>query len=587
LPVVLPSGTSLRVNNISDDSLQVIVSFSQGLAATSYYLIGQSRGVVCYAAGLTNKNPITIFKIAKSLFPAGIARFTLLNRDKQPLNERICFINHHDNLQLNIIANKINYAPHDSIALAIKITDASGKPVQGSFSLAVTDDAQVKTDSLAGNIANNLLLTSDLEGTIEQPGYYFEGNDKDKSIALDNLMLTQGWVGYDWMQVTDAVKPVFVAESEFKVSGVITNIFNKPMAGSKVLLLSKKPVFATDTATDKEGRFVFRGFNPIDTAVFVIQAKNKNDKNANVGITIDEFKPPVFTQAFGQITPWYVNSDTSLLYSLIDRKIQHDAEIKLTGTNVLKEVMIKDKKIIKGSKNLNGPGEYDEALDEKDMEKAGKMTLGEILKQKISGYHDNPQGIKLQMNLLILIIDGMNVEFFFNPTQHDHQMAILERYDFLKTYLDNITAEDIVGIEAMYNYSKYIRYDFQFYPQITERTGDPGYSYIEVTTRSGHGYLVNSTPGFYEYKPMAFSLPKQFYHPKYTVNSKNTLPDLRSTIHWEPNIITDTAGKATVSFYSADRPSIYTIIMEGSDMNGQVGSTRKKIIVQQAIKANH
>ena len=173
LPAVLPSGTGLSIRNILGDSLQVNVSFTPDLVKTSYYLIGQSRGVVCYAASLSNKDPKTILILAKSLFPTGIAHFTLLNTANQPLNERICFINHHDNLQLNISANKITYAPHDSIALAIKVTDATGRPLQGSFSLAVTDDAQVKTDSLESTIVNNLLMTSDLKGTVEEPGYYF------------------------------------------------------------------------------------------------------------------------------------------------------------------------------------------------------------------------------------------------------------------------------------------------------------------------------------------------------------------------------------------------------------------------------
>ena len=76
----------------------------------------------------------------------------------------------------------------------------------------------------------------------------------------------------------------------------------------------------------------------MDTAAFIIEAKNKHNKDFNVGISIDQFQPPVFTQTFGRPIPWYMNSDTSLLQSLNDKKIQHEAEIKLTGTNVLKEV---------------------------------------------------------------------------------------------------------------------------------------------------------------------------------------------------------------------------------------------------------
>ena len=53
-------------------------------------------------------------------------------------------------------------------------------------------------------------------------------------------------------------------------------------------------------------------------------------------------------------------------------------------------------------------------------------------------------------------------------------------------------------------------------------------------------------------------------------NSKHS-PDLRSTISWEPNIITDKNGEAKVWFFTADNPIAYTLTLEGSDMNGNVG----------------
>ena len=59
------------------------------------------------------------------------------------------------------------------------------------------------------------------------------------------------------------------------------------------------------------------------------------------------------------------------------------------------------------------------------------------------------------------------------------------------------------------------------------------------------------------------------------------MPDCRPTIDWEPNIVTDENGKATVSFYAADKPSTYTIIVEGTDGNGKIGYKRQKIVIRQ------
>jgi len=47
---------------------------------------------------------------------------------------------------------------------------------------------------------------------------------------------------------------------------------------------------------------------------------------------------------------------------------------------------------------------------------------------------------------------------------------------------------------------------------------------------------------------------------------KSIITDMRSTLHWEPNIITDAAGKATVTFKAAE----YTVTIEGADMDGQL-----------------
>ena len=150
--------------------------------------------------------------------------------------------------------------------------------------------------------------------------------------------------------------------------------------------------------------------------MFVIQAKNEHGKTFNVGVTVDEFNPPVFTENSETIGPWYVNSDSLLLRSLNNRLIKQQAELKLMGQHVLKEVIIKSQRIISGSKNLNGAAGADEVLDEKDMEKAGKMTLLQMLQQKmISGFTEIDHVYKLHFDTLFLIIDGINVDDFFCP----------------------------------------------------------------------------------------------------------------------------------------------------------------------------
>lgn len=62
---------------------------------------------------------------------------------------------------------------------------------------------------------------------------------------------------------------------------------------------------------------------------------------------------------------------------------------------------------------------------------------------------------------------------------------------------------------------------------------------------------------------------RQFYSPKYDGSeNENKLPDLRTTIHWEPYIYTDENNKASVSFYNADKITTIEVRAEGLTESG-------------------
>jgi hypothetical protein len=95
---------------------------------------------------------------------------------------------------------------------------------------------------------------------------------------------------------------------------------------------------------------------------------------------------------------------------------------------------------------------------------------------------------------------------------------------------------------------------------------------IMISTRYGAGPMMWSTINNYIYRPLPMYTPKQFYRPKYSANTNaNNVTDLRSTIHWEPNLVADSTGKATFSFYAANKPGKYTVIIQGTNMDGQFG----------------
>lgn len=103
------------------------------------------------------------------------------------------------------------------------------------------------------------------------------------------------------------------------------------------------------------------------------------------------------------------------------------------------------------------------------------------------------------------------------------------------------------------------------YPKLTEE---------ELLRRNNMGRVK----GYYAYK--------EFYQPNYEDQNEQSasLPDFRNTLIWEPSLITDKNGEATISFFCSDLPLLFTGHIEGVSGEGLLGSTRFELSVKEAKK---
>ncbi len=592
LPKAEASGVVLKItNDFGSDVLKVNMVCSETIPnAATYYLIAQSRGVVCYGAiaKFTNREVNSV--IPKDKFPTGIIRMTLFDENLNPVNERLTFVEHHDGLNISLKTGKENYHTRDSVTLHLKVTDKNSMPVQGSFGVAVTDDGLVAADSTA-TILTRLLLTSDLKGTVENPAYYLVDKPENQA-ALENLLLTQGWVGYHWNNSFKIPTIKYQAQPEFMVKGKLTNLLNKGVPNVPVKLFSRHPFFTMDTISNQSGEFTFKNLPLLDTANFLLQALNKNGKSRNVGFQMQDEEPLPVPVMPKKVKQDYFMDSISLVVIKNNVQAKRKTEEALFGKNVLKEVVIRGKRIVKGSKNLNGPGNADQILDEKDMLKAAKTPLLDFLNSKINGFHEGMFPVRIssdyeskpsymiKMHRARFIFDGIDVESYFQPDSESKY----ERLIYLKGIIEQFTAEDIKGMEVMYSGKYNNTYNAAMSPgELTSyisSVNDRDYAYIEITTVSGKGPLINSKDGFYLYRPLMPASVKEFYTPKYKSRETQVKTDFRPTIHWEPDIITDAKGEAAIKFFTSDRTGNYTIITEGSNMNGLIGFGTGKVLVK-------
>ncbi|WP_295674469.1 hypothetical protein [uncultured Mucilaginibacter sp.] len=206
LPKAKAAGFTLGVNNSRPDSIFLKVAANEALFQqkqhSAFYVIAQSGGKIYYTAQSTLEDQVFTAAIDKKRFPTGIVQFTLFAGDGEPLNERSAFIQNDDTLQLKLNNPGKTFSPGQKVTLNLDVKNAAGQPVMGAFSAAVTNESMLLGDEASDlEIFSSLLLTSDLKGFVEKPGYYFTNTNDQTRADLDVLLLTQGYQRFEWKQI--------------------------------------------------------------------------------------------------------------------------------------------------------------------------------------------------------------------------------------------------------------------------------------------------------------------------------------------------------------------------------------------------
>ncbi len=556
LPRVMPQGYVLSVNNSDAENLSLTITTSEVLQPDAKFtLVAQTNGIVHFVA--KNKLEAQSFnaKIPKNRFPTGILQLTVFSPTNQPVAERLVFINHSDFLKINLSAPKAEFEKREKVKLMLDVKDPKAKPIVGSFSLAVIDETKVPfKESAETTIISNLLLSSDLKGFIEEPNYYFTDINDAKIRQLDILLLTQGWRRFEWKNILSNSYPnlVYHPETNMEISGRVKALNGKPVIGGKVTLFSSSgDVFLMDRLTDAKGEFKFQNLTFSDSTKFIVQARNEKDRK-NVEIELDRIPAQLVTKNKNEAM-LEVNVNRSILPYLQNSKNQFE-ELRrygLVGRSImLAEVKVVEKKpVLKNSSNLNGAGNADAIIKSEDLQNC--VFLAQCLQGRVAGIIVN-NGIVYStrsMNSsfrgpvpMQIVIDGMMVE---------------------PDFLSSINPNDVESIEVLKSGGNTAIYGMR-----------GGGGVLVINTKRGEVNKDYRTyaPGIISYNPKGFYKGREFYAPDYADPKINTkMADLRTTVYWNPNIVSDSTGKASVEFFNGDGAGTYKAIIEGIDINGKVG----------------
>jgi len=558
LPKELNEGIYLSVNNSNPDSVTIKLisnpAFLDKFKNTLFYIIAQSGGTVCYAAQTNLQNMIYSSTIAKSKFPTGILQFSLLTSEGDPLSERLVFIQHNDLLKVGINTDRPVYATRQKVHMNVSVKNKE-VPDVGTFSLSVTDETKVPYDEdNETTILSTLLLTSDLKGYIEKANYYFNHVDAKRIEDLDILMLTQGYHRFDYGDIVAGKTPklTFVPEQGLNISGNLRTNSGIEVPHANIHLNISDRISSQDALTDASGNFVFANLNFKDSSKVVLNAKNNPNGNYMV-ITPNAETTPGLGKNIN--SPDNVqNIDSTLSVYLKNTKRQY------AGTRMLTEVKVVAKSEVKKPSHLDYP-----ALG----------GLSPIPDHVVSG--EQLTGCNLLTQCMSTQVFGFTFEegnFYltkdYNAGNKSTPAAIY--YNGLPVdanYLDNIDPKTVESIEVFLNDGLSSINKMSQTKGVIVVTGKKQPKGEKISLAQLRDMIPKTN--IITITPQGYARTMEFYVPKFSVPKTNvTYSDLRTTVYWNPKIITDATGKASFDFLNADGKGLYRAVFEGIDGDGNI-----------------
>ncbi|CAK7054668.1 MAG: hypothetical protein BACB_02326 [Bacteroides thetaiotaomicron] len=535
LPAIEPKGISIAMSHYKQEIRYEIQKTEATEWPQKLFLLAHTRGKLTILQPINPKR--TFGKMNDSLFTEGITHFMLIDEQGNALSERLIFVPDHKPNQWQITADQPTYGKREKVSLQIAAKDNEGNPVEGTFSVSITDRKSIQPDSLADNILSNLLLTSDLKGYVEDPAFYFLNQDARTLRSIDYLMMTHGWRRHKMENVlrTPSLNFTNYIEKGQTISGRIMGFFGANVKKGPICVLAPKYNIIATTETDEKGQFIVNtSFR--DSTTFLVQARTKKGF-AGVDILMDPPQYPVATHK----APYFNGATTFMEDYLMNTRDQYYMEGGMRVYN-LKEVTVTAKRERPSSKSIYTGGINTYTVEEDRLQGYGQ-TAFDAASRLPSVTITNGSEIHIRNNSepAIIVIDDIVYE---------------DASDILK----DIQVSDMSSISLLRGADAVI---------LGPRASGGA---VVITLKDPRNLPARPAQGIITYTPLGYSESVEFYHPTYDTPEKKNAQrsDFRSTVYWNPELRLDAEGKATIEYYTPDSTAPEDIIIEGVDKNGKV-----------------
>ncbi|OFY68439.1 MAG: hypothetical protein A2Y71_07780, partial [Bacteroidetes bacterium RBG_13_42_15] len=516
------AGNGVNLNgwvvNTSADTMSSFTTYKYGFGLISFtpWLNDQYRIITVDSDGGEKEIPLKFQVLQNSLHWSSCESNTMDNGKK---------------FNISIQQNKTGYITREKVTLTLRTTDSGGQPVSGNMSISVyKSDEQV--NFYHKNIYQYLYHTSDLPGSLMPPDDQIPFSEYDSEMLQKILYLI--YSSFDKIDQDDgsltANGCILPENRGIMVSGTIINSQDgNPAPGVRVFLAKPgKNAQLYNVKSGAEGKFSIQVLDQYGRNDIIMMPEKNPEKYM---IILDDD----FSGKYGNVHPVPFRPDEQTIRYL--EKLMMNLQIK----DAFGEILPGHFDIFPNElPNIFGAPEETVLLEDYIRLPAVEELFVELVKKVFIERRRSrfrltvidPETVIPIIGEPLLLLDGVPV-LDINP---------------VITYMDPI---DIEKIEVLSSW--YIIGDKFYFSVINLITKQAEYGHFELPY-----YAIRKQFHFLQY-------PVSFDSPDHSVKNDSLLviPDFRNLLYWNPEVVTDVSGIATVSFFTSDDISNYRIVVQG------------------------
>jgi hypothetical protein len=415
------------------------------------------------------------------------------------------------------------------VQVKLALQGSNGKPLSAYLSASVYKyDSIVSIDSTS--IQDFLLLGSNLTESIESPFSYFNTNKpiNERSSEMDLLMLTHGWRKYNWA-------PRFLPETNgHYINGKIIMPAGQRLEDNASVYLSTTgqfPQFKTATI-DSLGQFNFILPDFYNNGQIILQ---KGILNASSKLLSFSLQDPFFNKP----TKMNVIQNKSFpTYSINKAQIQLEIQNKFGLKNEQFSLFKQDSLSFYGKPN----NQY--LLDNY----VRFNTLEEVLREYVS-----PVMLRKKNDQFFINAYDAETTSFFTPGP----LVLMDgvpQLDF-NSLLNNdpLKIKKLEVVDRTYYYGK-----------------NTFYGILHFTSYNGNNIDADIDQHLKVFDYKGLEQQRVFSTPTYKQDFQklSRMPDFRTLLSWQPQLIVNPQGKLDLSFYTSDVSGNFMISIQGISDKG-------------------